>query len=386
MKSQKIDTSEILMLWKSHENEFIQYHVIRDQIKTTITKLNKKSSSEYSKSATERTIMRYLQSLVDEKKLEKKIDPDHKTYYKPVNSTVVLKKILQNQIESEKLNSVKILLSDPLKSTINEEKHGNPSEKHTILTLDDVTPGGEAPVDIVFSVDPENKDKVEATNSQLAGDLFFRDTAYKLVTGCQRAILNATENVYKWDGYSNGPPQIHKMVERLKTSLNFDVILSLHFDGKRLVKEYDWEKDIQKYEKNLRVEYETWPSFVSSASQPGLTRDSWIDLCISKRLKQVKSDLEISTTFNHAVASDKASLINQFAEHVVGLEKTGKRLHEGPYPPTVETVKKYLEKMLDDGTLEIAVTFKVNAKKIADRETEAINKISEETGYDLFPF
>lgn len=72
MKSSKINPQKILIIWKECENEFIQYHVIRDKI-----------VSEYGKNITERTIMRYLKTLVNEQKLEKKIEPDHRTYYKP---------------------------------------------------------------------------------------------------------------------------------------------------------------------------------------------------------------------------------------------------------------------------------------------------------------
>ena len=112
LKSQKIDISKILLLWKGHETEFMQYHIVREYIKTIIKKLNEKSSNDYSKNATERTIMRYLQSLVEEKKLEKKIDPDHRTYYRPVNNAVVFQAILQNLIESAKIDSLEVLFAE----------------------------------------------------------------------------------------------------------------------------------------------------------------------------------------------------------------------------------------------------------------------------------
>ena len=371
------------MLWKGHETEFRQYHVLRDQIKTIITNRNKKSSSEYLKSATERTIMRYLQSLVNEKKLEKKIEADHKTYYRPVNSAVVLKEIWQNQIESEKLSSVEILLPQILKPSIGEKSKMNASDRRTVNTLHDILPTGKAPVDIVFSLDSGNKDKIDASSNILANDVVLGAIAYDFVAACQRAILKAVGNSYKWDGYKSGPPQIRKMVERVKTSLDFDAILSFQFNGKRLVEKYDWESDIKKYEETVKVENETWPPFVSGASKTGVTRESWLDWCISEKLYYVEHDIEVLNMSNHVVAKDTSSLVNQFAEYIVALKKIGKILHEGPMPPTVEDAKKHIEEMLNDGTLEVAVTFKVNTEKIGKRLSDATNTVFKETGYAL---
>jgi len=39
--------------------------------------------------------------------------------------------------------------------------------------------------------------------------------------------------------------------------------------------------------------------------------------------------------------------------------------------------------MLNDGTLEVAVTFKVNTEKIIKRQKEAANTVVQETGYVL---
>lgn len=276
-----------------------------------------------------------------------------------------------------------ILLPEVLKPTIGEKNPKNVSDRRTINTLNDITPEGTAPADAAFYLDPGNKDKLETAGNFLANDLFLRNTAYQFVTECQRAILKATENVYKWDGYRSGPPQIRKMVERLKKSLDFDAILSLHFDGKRLVEEYDWESDIKKYEETVKVEHDTWPSFVSGTSKMGTARESWIDFCISEKLNQVKHDLEVLNTLNQVVAADTSSLINQFAEYIVALKETGKILHKGPIPPTVEDAKKHIVEMLDDGTLEIAVTFKVNTQKTIKRQKDATNMVFQETGYTL---
>jgi hypothetical protein len=66
--------TKILHLWTDNEEEWKQYHKLRDKIKEAIPKL---------KHSSERTIMRYLQLLVKVNKLEKKIKSDHSTWYKP---------------------------------------------------------------------------------------------------------------------------------------------------------------------------------------------------------------------------------------------------------------------------------------------------------------
>jgi hypothetical protein len=383
LKGTIIDISKIILLWRGQEKEFLQYHVLRDQIKIIIANSYPKGHNKNGLEVEERTIMRYLQSLVTEHKLEKKIEADHSTYYRPVYSADVLKEIWKNQIENEKLSSVKILLPEPLKPSIEETRKMDASDKRTVDTIHDIVPGGKAPVDVSFSLDSGNKDKLEATRNILADDIVLGGIAYDFVASCQRAILNATENGYKWEGYKSGPLQIRKMVERVKTSLDFDATLSFHFDGKRLIEKYDWEKDIRKYEETVKAEHETWPSFVSGTSKTGVTRDSWIDWCISEKLYYVEHDLEVLNNSNHVIAKDTSSLITQFAECIVALKNRGKILHEGPTSPTVEDAKKHIEEMLNDGTLEIAVTFKVNTEKIVKRQKEAATTVFQETGYTL---
>lgn len=276
-----------------------------------------------------------------------------------------------------------VLLPEILNPIIAQDYPQKISERRTISTLHDVTPEGKAPVDVAFYLDPGNKDKIEAASRMVSNDLFLRNTAFQLVAGCQRAILNAAKDVYHWDGYQSGPPQIQKMVERLKMSLDFDVILFLHFNGKRLVEEYDWNADLKKYEEHDRLEHETWSPFVSGVSEIGVARESWIEWCILEQLGRVNHDLEVFNNLMHLIGPDSASMLTQFAEHIVGIENTGKILHKGPKPPTVDDVKKHLEKMIAEGVVEFAVTLKVNSDKIGKRQRNATNIVFQKTGYVL---
>ena len=111
MKNTKIDTQKILLIWEGHKNEFKQYHLVRDKIREIVKEQGKKNiwtvtsdasafDSRYYEEIDDRTIMRYLQSLVNERKLEKKINSDHRTYYKPTNDTEVFREIAKNRIEA----------------------------------------------------------------------------------------------------------------------------------------------------------------------------------------------------------------------------------------------------------------------------------------------
>ena len=98
MKGTKINTDDILLLWEN-KDEYIQYHVLRDKIKSLIKEKNQKITRGYNKDVTDRTIFRYLQSLVEAGKLEKKIEANHATYYKPIGPSY-MKEISKHHVDA----------------------------------------------------------------------------------------------------------------------------------------------------------------------------------------------------------------------------------------------------------------------------------------------
>ena len=95
-KQSKISVDRLLQLW-SREDEWKRYHVVRDDIRKRFPEL---------KNVSDRTIMRYLSLAVDLKILEKRIEKDHSTWYKPKNDL-----IFQKQLTKEKIDEMPFLLS-----------------------------------------------------------------------------------------------------------------------------------------------------------------------------------------------------------------------------------------------------------------------------------
>jgi hypothetical protein len=93
-KTQEIYPQEIKntlnMLWHSNPQEWKQYNTIRNHLRQHLK--NKKIS--------DRTIIRYINQLVnDAKYLEKRIEPNHRTWYRP-NQELFTKHEIKNNIDS----------------------------------------------------------------------------------------------------------------------------------------------------------------------------------------------------------------------------------------------------------------------------------------------
>jgi hypothetical protein len=254
-------------------------------------------------------------------------------------------------------------------------------DAQTIETINKIMPTEEAIVNTLFYLDPKNQDKIDKIILDIREPL-LENIAYQFVTKCQRALAK-TVNAYQWNDYKSGPLQIEKLIENFKASLNFDAVLALHFNGKRIIEEHNWEKDVQKFKDHDRNEREIRNVFDSKVSEQGKARESWIDWCILEELRRAKQDLDAFDLARHLIGSDVGSALTKFAEHIVSTKQAGEILHDGPTPPNVDAVKKHLKKLMDDGVLELAVTFKVNTEKIAKKKNAAADIVCEETGYVL---
>jgi len=80
---------KISQLWMQNPDEWKQYHVIRDALRQRFPEL---------KNLSERTIMRYFSQLVEIGFFEKKIEPSHRTWYRP-KAAEFRKTILKDRIE-----------------------------------------------------------------------------------------------------------------------------------------------------------------------------------------------------------------------------------------------------------------------------------------------
>lgn len=259
------------------------------------------------------------------------------------------------------------------------------SDAKTVSTLHEVTPEGKAPVDIALWLDPANKGKIEVVTQSLKEGWFLESTAYHFVEHCKKAIVDATASAYRWNGWASGPPQYQKMIETVRTSLDFDAILMLQFNGKKFAEKYDWQKDLRKYEEHDKIEKEKAEKFTNIVNKAGSTREAWKEYTILEWLTWINRDLEIFNNNNHAVSSDTSSLAASIAEHIAGLMKAGKILHEDPKPPSVEEIMKKIQTLIEDGTLKIAFTLQLDEEKANKKKSDNATQVHEGTGYWIDP-
>ena len=276
------------------------------------------------------------------------------------------------------------ILDLSLAASKNIDKTGTADAK-TIMTLHDVAPLGKASVDVALWLDQANKDKIQVFSQKLVKELFLENTAERFVETCKSAIVEATKNAYRWNGWKNGPPQLGKMVETVKNSLDFEAILMLHFDGKRLVNTYDWKKDVDQYEKHDENERKRSGRFSILVDEPGITREAWKNYSILDCLYWINYSLEVLNNGSHVISKETSSLVTGISEHIVNLMTAGKELHEDPEPPSVEEAQKIIEGLLEDGTLEFAYTLRLNNERANVKKRQNAIIVNNQTGYWLDP-
>jgi hypothetical protein len=176
------------------------------------------------------------------------------------------------------------------------------------------------------------------------------------------------------------------MIKTLKTSLDFDAMLMLHFNGKPFVQAYDWKKDLEKYEEHDKILHEKASAFNRLVNQQGKTRSAWTEYSILERLGWLNYNIEVFNNGDHLIAPDIASLKKQVAEHIVGLMIAGKELHNDPEPPSINIIEEFIERMFKDGILELAVTFRLDVNKANALKAERNRVVGAETGYILDSF
>jgi hypothetical protein len=182
----------------------------------------------------------------------------------------------------------------------------------TVKTLREVTPEGEAPVQVGLWLDPKNSNKVEAVAKNLKENMFLEHTAYTFVENCKNAILDASKDAYRWNGWKDGPPQIQMMIENLRTSLDFDATLFFQFSGKEFVEKFEWKKEFDKARELDNLERERYKKFKEDIDEPGQKRDSWIRNELIERVQEIESKGVEGDPRLHTAGGFSFFLYNQF--------------------------------------------------------------------------
>jgi DNA-binding HxlR family transcriptional regulator len=257
------------------------------------------------------------------------------------------------------------------------------SDKQTVMTLEEITPKGKAPVDIALWINPANKDKIEAISNSFKEGVFLENTAWRFVENAKKAIIDATPDLYRWYGFGGGQPEIRKLIETLRASLDFDIILMLQFNGRKFVEIYDWDKVIRKYKERDMKEQQRKETFLPRANSPSKLRETWIEWEVLEALSNHNYNMNRYILHKELIRPSTSSLIDNFAEYIVGMAEVSHELYKNPNPPRVEDVKENLKEMLEDGTIKIAHTFVLNKEKYKEKARKAVLTIYEETGYEL---
>ena len=135
MKTAKLNTNKILLFWKDKKTEWIQYSKLRDSIRVLLEETNKKIMRKYVKEVSERTIMRYLDGLVKSGKLEKRIDPDHHTFYRPKDLKALSQEVLKAWIDFQDSPVLDLLHSFTLELSLNLEEKKRTGEPLDLLPV-----------------------------------------------------------------------------------------------------------------------------------------------------------------------------------------------------------------------------------------------------------
>ena len=258
---------------------------------------------------------------------------------------------------------------------------GTKAEKKAISTIEDITPEGKAEANVVFYLDTQ-KAKIEAVSENLKTDLLLSILAFDVVEAIKQAILKATKDVYKWDGLIDGPPQIDKMVNRLRQSLDFETMFFIHFNGRRVIEGFDWDKLTKGYERFYRDEIEHWPERKRKIDSPGLARDTWLNWYIYTELNTIDWALERYDYGYYSVGKDVDAVVERITQRILGCQSW---CELGPKPAKKEEIEKIIRDMLEDGTIEPHIVFRVNKEKMKLKERKMTEDFFDETGNVLEP-
>jgi hypothetical protein len=375
MRFTTVRPDALLQIWEAREEEWIRYRDIVEEIRKWFPGLAK---------AHERTMIRYLNKLVKEERIEKKITLDHRTWYRPKNAKDVAQTVVNHVLET----------------------YPNDYFKTVLETFHEVAPGLTAPVEAFIFLDEGHGEKMRTILQEANTGLRLLATGF--VEEFKKAMINVYGVKYKWCGWKTGPLKMRELVKQEKTGLDFNAVLLLHFKGREIVNKIDWDDHFRKLEEADKIGEESWGRFCRVTGSPGPERRALIEIEVIDKLlyaqnefmkflaKVCSSELDIDDIVQRNWKG--LGMPSELVEFLVNGLATPPEVHAlicevlsevrgnitRRVPPTLQEVKEALEKLIREGVVEIGPRFfRVDEAKAAKTRHYNVAVIHRATGYVL---
>jgi len=222
-------------------------------------------------------------------------------------------------------------------------------------------------------------------------DAMLRDLATRFVDYFRHVIIEAYKDTIRKQKISK-----HKELLMMnKVGLDFDAILVLHFDGREILKQIDWEKEMKKAEYIDRLLEKGWDEFKKSISKPGNERKNWmIDEIIEKTRNIEKAKARGIPDIRKLIAEVFPQKMKEAAINPWNILDTPEKLKEAfidelttrfythikrlngekeTYEEMEKQVRRLVEELQKEGIIEITpiYLFKLNKEKANKKQWEA---------------
>jgi hypothetical protein len=133
------------------------------------------------------------------------------------------------------------------------------------------SPLGKVPVQMFFWTDFEKSTKAKSILEELKKKESLELLASHFIDDLKSAVLKSENKEL-----TTGPFQMKDLINQEKNSLNADSMLLIHFNGKKIAKSTDWEKQLKTVETGDKLLRESWKKFREAIGIPGSDRQNWI--------------------------------------------------------------------------------------------------------------
>jgi DNA-binding transcriptional ArsR family regulator len=283
-------------------------------------------------------------------------------------------------------------------------------------TLFKVSPRGKEYCDIILYLDEGKRNKIDAISKLLRQEkeypeVSLRRLATYFVDFLKGIMIDVSGCRYNWQGWEVEPLQMQMLIQQEKASLDFEATLVMHFNGKEVVLNIDWDELLQKVQEADRQAQESWEHFINAIKQDIKARLNWI---IDKTIEQARCiegltpnrAPDLTRLFAHHFPSKREDIvkdpwkimdtpqkakevfIDELLNHVISmftnistedgeleLETDPKMLHE--------QVEKAVDELIAEGALEFVPVYlpKLNKEKAKKKQWEAKEGYPSPTAY-----
>ena len=222
-----------------------------------------------------------------------------------------------------------------------------------------------------------------------------KESALEIVTThfiaeLKRANMNAKNARYDWDTDTE-PFQFQQLIKQEKAALDTDAMFLVHFNGKKIVEETDWDKKLKACEEGDASLRERWERLKEAISIPGVEQQNWIRAKTIEKIRATElsylpsflaNSLEMDLSeikeviYNEwTTLNNPSKIFENFVEKLTTKICTSvKHDEQGPQisilsekiiQRTRGEVRKALDEMLKEGIMEIVpmYLFKLNKEK-----------------------